>query len=251
MGAIADMVEQWDGARFRAGSATFRYVNADFHLHATDRNEIVILKDPWFLGLYEPMFEMAPTNTKIEFGVFEGGSIILFALAYPSFKFVGIDIRPPSECVLRHIHDLGLSERVKLYHATSQADEESIERIKRVEFGDSAIGLVCDDASHDYALSRRSFEIGLPMLAPGGFYCLEDWAWAHWGEPFQTQQWVDQPALTNLVFEMLMLSASTFDVIKRVEVKPALVTVERGGAPLEAFRIDPLIRMRGRSLTLI
>jgi len=46
------------------------------------------------------MFESSPTKNVLEFGVFEGGSIILFALAYPDFKFVGSIFRPPNEAVL-------------------------------------------------------------------------------------------------------------------------------------------------------
>ena len=96
-----------------------------------------------------------------------------------------------------------------------------------------------------------TFELSFGRLASGGFYCLEDWAWAHWGEPFQTQVWTDQPALTNLVFELLMMYASTPGLIDRIEVLPALVLLKRGVAKRGDFKIDELIKMRGKKLTLI
>ncbi len=251
MGAISQIIADHSGPCFKAAGAQFRFVNADYHLHATTADEIIILKDPGFLALYEPMFEAAPNRNVLEFGVFEGGSIILFALAYPNFKFVGLDIRPPNEQVLTHIHDLGLTDRVKIHYNINQTDQAAVERVIALEFKDEALAIVSDDASHDYFYSKSTFQTTFGRLAPGGFYCLEDWAWAHWGEPFQTQQWVEQPALTNLVFEMLMLQASTHDIISTIEIKPALASLRRGAAPLGVFELDRLIRMRNRTLTLI
>jgi hypothetical protein len=69
--------------------------------------------------------------------------------------------------------------------------------------------------------------------------------------PFQTQVWTDQPALTNLVFELLMMYASTPGLIDRIEVLPALVLLKRGVAKRGDFKIDELIKMRGKKLTLI
>jgi hypothetical protein len=152
---------------------------------------------------------------------------------------------------LRHIRDLGLQDRVKIYYNVSQADKEQIDKAVRDEFGDAEIGIISDDASHNYRFSKATFELSFGRLASGGFYCLEDWAWAHWGEPFQTQVWTDQPALTNLVFELLMMYASTPGLIERIEVLPALVLLKRGVAKRGDFKIDELIRMRGKKLTLI
>ncbi len=251
MGAIERLIEDENGAEFRVSGIKFRFINSQYNTYKTTEDEIIILKGPGFLKHYEPIFEKAPTQNMLEFGVFEGGSIILFALAYPEFKFVGIDIRPPSEHVLRHIRDLGLQDRVKIYYNVSQADKEQIDKAVRDEFGNAEIGIISDDASHNYRFSKVTFELSFGRMASGGFYCLEDWAWAHWGEPFQTQVWTDQPALTNLVFELLMMYASTPGLIDRIEVLPALVLLKRGVAKRGDFKIDELIKMRGKKLTLI
>jgi cephalosporin hydroxylase len=252
MGAISRIITNEVGSRFQAAGINFQFINADFQRHKTDMNEIVILKPPAFLRHYDHVFEKTPTKNALEFGIFEGGSIILFALAYPNIKFVGIDIRPPNENVLRHIHNLGLAGRVKLYYETSQADSDKVDRIISSEFGGDDVGVISDDASHDYKLSKETFQLTFGKLAPGGSYCLEDWNWAHSEGVFQTQQWIDQPALTNLVFEIIMMYASTRGLIANIEfLVPALMCIRRGEAKLARFEFDNLIRMRNKTFTLI
>jgi cephalosporin hydroxylase len=252
MGGISNLITNEVDQTFQAGGRSFRYINSDFARYKTTDDEIIILKPAAFLRMYDRFFEKAPVKNVLEFGVFEGGSLIIFALAYPDFKFVGIDIRPPNEAVLRHIHDLGLQDRLKIYYKTSQADADAVDRIVRENFGDEKLGIISDDASHLFSLSRETFQLTFGRLAPNGVYCLEDWNWAHSGEPYQTQLWTDEPALTNLVFEILLMFASTRGYIKRLETDvPALMCIWRDFAPLDRFEFDKLIRMRGKTLTLI
>jgi cephalosporin hydroxylase len=251
MGAISRIITDKTDQEFQAQGLNFRYITSDYHLHKTSKDEIIILKNSKFMQSYEPVFERAPTRNVLEFGVFEGGSIILFALAYPEFRFVGIDIREPNEEVIRHIRSLDLEDRVKIYYNVNQTDKVGIDKIISTEFKDNPPAIIFDDASHSYSYSKSTFELTFGRLAPGGSYCLEDWAWAHWGEPFQTQQWADQPALTNLVFEILIMYASTYDLIDGIEIRPALACIRRGGAKLSEFQIDGLMRLRGKKLTFI
>jgi hypothetical protein len=253
MGAIARLIVNETGQQtFQAAGIGFKFVNADFNLYKTTADEIIVLKPTPFLRHYDYFFENAPTRNVLEFGVFEGGSIILFALAYPNFKFIGVDIRPPSEEVLRHVHDLGLSDRVKIYYRTSQADGDQIDRIVCDDFGGEPLGVISDDASHNWSLSKETWQLTFGKLAPGGAYCLEDWNWAHSLDPSQTHIWDDQPALTNLVFEIVMMYASTRGYIRRMEFPaPALMCAWRDSASLGRFELDKLIRMRGKTLTLI
>ena len=44
------------------------------------------------------------------------------------------------------------------------------------------LDLVIDDGSHLAEPTRTSFDTLFPLLAPGGFYIIEDWAWEHWPE---------------------------------------------------------------------
>ena len=251
MGAINRLITKRNGPVFEAGGLSFRFINSNYSSYTTSAEEIIILKDPSFLVKYDAIFEHAPSRNVVEFGVFEGGSIILFALAYPEFKFVGIDIRQPNKHVLDHITRLGLEDRVKIYYGVSQTDGTRIAEIIEEEFPDGKIGIISDDASHQYNFSKRTFELTFGRLVEGGLYVLEDWAWAHWAEPYQTQIWTDQPALTNLVFEIIAMHASTHNVILRIEVRPGFICIERGGAKLEGLDFQQSIRMRGKQFALI
>jgi cephalosporin hydroxylase len=144
---------------FTVKGTAFEIINKDYNLHKTNENRVVILKGPTFLATYDAVLASAPTKNVLEFGVFEGGSLIYLALAFPEFRFVGIDIRKPSEAVAARLRDLGLQDRVKIYYDVSQADVGAISKIVADEFGNKPIGTIIDDASHNYNLSRKSFEL--------------------------------------------------------------------------------------------
>jgi Cephalosporin hydroxylase len=236
---------------FEAGGIRFKVIKSDYFNHKTTGDEVVILKGPKFLRTYDDLFKAARSNSVLEFGVFEGGSILFFALAYPDFRFVGVDIRNPDSAVLDHIQRIGLSDRVTIYYNTSQSDSEALKKIMTDDFKFEALGLIIDDASHNYNLSKKTFELTFGHLDHNGTYCLEDWAWAHWAEPFQTKQWIDQPALTNLVFEILMLYPSTQGLIEDIKILPAAVHIRRGERRIDRISLDELIRARGKTLALI
>jgi hypothetical protein len=222
-------------------------IKSNFSAHKTTDDEIIVLKPLRLLQSYQAVFDRAQTKNFLEVGLFEGGSTIFFALTHPQFRISALDIRKPDEAVLRHVHNLGLNDRVKIHYETSQSDKGAIEKIIRDDFGGEKLGLVCDDASHDYALSRRTFEIRFARLAAGGCYCLEDWAWAHWNGCTRTS-----PALSNLAFEMMILLPSTHDLVQSVEVTGDVVRVIRGTRPVnEEISLDRLLSLRGKKLSLI
>jgi hypothetical protein len=236
------------GDRFMVGDTTFRYLTSESTARTTTDDEVLILKHAPFLALYDRVFSAPPTRNVLEFGVAEGGSIIYFALAFPALNFVGIDLRPENPAVLRHLDRLGISDRVRLYYGTDQTDEDRINRIIEDNFGDEPLGAVVDDASHMYRLSRRTFEIAFGRIAAGGTYCLEDWGWSH--EPGH-EAWADEPALSNLVFELTALMRSTRNVVAMIETHPVVSFVTRGPARVERLELDRLLQLRGRRLPLI
>ncbi len=174
---MLDIVTKDDPNCFSAGGVSFRFVNSNYESHKTTSDEVIVLKPASLLAAYDKVFDSAPRKNFLELGIFEGGSTIFFALAHPDFRISAVDIRKPDEAVLRHLHDLGLNDRVKVYYETGQSDEDALNRIFRDDFGNEQLGLVSDDASHEYQLSRRTFELTFGRLAQGGCYCLEDWAW--------------------------------------------------------------------------
>jgi hypothetical protein len=207
-----------------------------------------------FMEYYFGLLERRPAMRAVELGVFQGGTAIALALKFKRLKIVSFDISPAAENrnVTDTIAALGLAERVKIHYGVSQTDKDTINRIVDHEFGGQTVELVIDDASHEYALSRRSFEIMLPHLSPKAAYVLEDWAWAHWGGENEVGGWRNQPGLTNLVFEWIMLLGSRNDVIASMEAHPGWVTLFRdsaarfGDVPLET-----LYRKREKDFVLI
>ena len=99
-----------------------------------------------------------------------------------------------------------------VHFSTSQSDREILEHIVRNELADE-LDLVVDDASHTYEQTRSSFEILFPLLRPGGIYSVEDWNWAHHPD-FQAPDapWTKDHALSNLLFEQIMLMGSASSI---------------------------------------
>ena len=113
-----------------------------------------------------------------------------------------------------------------VHFSTSQSDRKILEHIVRNELADE-LDLVVDDASHTYEQTKASFEILFPLLRPGGIYLIEDWSWAH--HPFY--QAPDAPfskrhALSNLLFEQLMLMGST-SLISEIRVWKFLYLIRK------------------------
>lgn len=106
-----------------------------------------------------------------------------------------------------------------------------MERILEENFPERNIDLVIDDASHLYDETRASFNMIFPYMSPGGLYVIEDWAWAHWaGKEWQGEggHYGDRPALTNLIFELVMLCPSRPDLIVDILITFNTVFIRRG-----------------------
>jgi hypothetical protein len=124
-------------------------------------------------------------------------------------------------------------------------------------FGGAPVDLIIDDAAHLYAHTRKTFENNFPTLRSGGLYIIEDWSWAHSpatqerGGPYSGFD--DEPALSNLVFELVMIVGSFPDLIENIEIYPNMAVVRKGHRQLEknAFKLDDFILSRGRILNKI
>lgn len=246
-----DNVEEISPHEFVIGGVKFTYVYGGYTKNTT-ADEIIVYKPLSYFRYYIETLEKRSVwpQTMVELGIAEGGSALAFALLLPSVKFVAIDIRKPNPHVLQHIERLGLSDRLKLYYETSQDDEATINKIMAAEFS-GKVDVILDDASHDYGLSRRSFEILFPYVSDQRFYILEDWAVAHW--PGQSDDKLTTAALSNLVFEFCMLSATRGDLIREIIVSAATVIIRVGSTSSIAseFKLDGAYKNRGNPLSLI
>ena len=236
-----------DGLEFGGDLASFA--------EKTTPERVVILKDSRLLRQYLDFFAPHATSNILELGIWQGGSPLFYGLATDARKVVALDFANPAPPALGEIiQRRRLEERVKLYFGTSQDDREKVTALMDREFGDEPIDLVIDDASHQYGYTRRAFEIVFPRLRPGGYYIIEDWQWAHIDSPVyqKGEHFGGEPALTNFIFELLVAYGGHPGLFHNIIVRDWFVAVQKAWYPPDRdFRLDDLLRMRGKQLTLI
>jgi predicted O-methyltransferase YrrM len=190
--------------------------------------------------------DLRPVNA-IELGIYEGGSVALLATLCRPGRLVALDLDPEPRLALEEVlRRQGLEGSVALHYGVDQADRARLTEIVEQEF-EGPLDLVIDDASHLVAQTRASFNLLFPRLRPGGLYAIEDWAWAHTSAPGLLP---DQPPLSQLVFELVVASATASEAITSVEVNRELTLVRRGPQPLdpEHFDLRDLVDDRARGL---
>jgi hypothetical protein len=178
---------------------------------------------------------------------------MLFADMWEKAKIVSIDMQPQNDEVIKHLEKLGLSDRVKLFYGIRQENRNKIVEILEGEL-ESKVDFVVDDASHRYGFTKATFQIVFPYLINGGYYVIEDWGWAHWKEWQAPNHYSGDVAMSNLVFELIMASASSPRIIAKVIVNSNMCIIEKSlnCPPLDStFKLDDLYFSRGKKLNLI
>ncbi len=208
-----------------------------------------VMKPAAFLDAYGQVLAAAPTRNVFELGIRKGGSTVLFASLFQPDRIVSIDITGPVPALEKFRGEHPDGGRVSAHYRTSQDDEARLNEILAQEF-DGPLDVVLDDASHDYHLTRASFEILFPRLRPGGYYVIEDWQWAH-APGFML--WTDKPALSNLVFQLMMVCAGHPDLVARIQLYPGVAFVQKGGSAASDGRLEleKLCWMQDRTFNLL
>lgn len=197
----------------------------------------------------------------VELGIAEGGSAVLAALEAKPARLVAVDIEPePLEALAGFISQRGLTEVVRPDYGVDQADRDRLRSILDAELGQEPIDLLIDDASHDLALTRASFDALFPLVRPGGMYVIEDWAkdhiWQHGiVQAFQAMSPEERAAafaesgglgasepprpLSDVAIQLVLAQAVASDVVTSVTFTKFHVMVERGPADLDpdTFRL--------------
>jgi hypothetical protein len=139
--------------------------------------------------------ELGPAATVCEVGVCQGGSLGMWQALFPDGRVIGVDNDPGSRWpdgtarVIAGQDDPRLAELVR-QHAPDGCQ------------------LIVDDASHIGRLTAATFALLWPLVAPGGYYVVEDWA-----DPWVAPEWgVADPA------------------DRLVDYVPSLITALRDGA---------------------
>ncbi len=234
----SDLVGQrkWiDREHLHVGNGSF-FLSTDptvFGATASAVDRFMLLKQR---SMIDSLVDQAPdrVDNVFDLGIFKGGSVVLYHELFRPRRLVGIELshyRVPALDEFIELHSL--EEVIHLYYGTLQNDQHRLRTIVRDEFGDEPLDLVVDDCSHRYGHTKKSLNILLPRLRPGGVYVLEDWGWAHWpGDRFQgpRNQYAKEPwPMSRLILELVMVSASRPGLVKRVDVTDGTVYVTRGG----------------------
>jgi predicted O-methyltransferase YrrM len=206
------------------------------------------------LEIYDSLFRDRNKNTLVEIGFFDGASTLYFAQRFDFKKIYAFDIRGEVKSMVEAIDRLQLQDRCSVHFGFSQDDEAGLLNIKDIHDGN--IDVVIDDASHNYALTKKTFEVLFPRLARDGLYIIEDWAWAHadatqmGGSMFE--HYKKETALTRLSVEIQILMASHRAYIEEVRVFTDMIVIKKAAKcpPLEGFSIESAIKNRGRSIDI-
>lgn len=187
-----------------------------------------------------------------EMGILQGGSVVLYDQLFRPEKIVAIDLNPSRVTALEnYIAAQEGPPSVRPRYGISQDDRAAMESLLSGEFSARDIDLIIDDASHLYEPTRAAFNISFPYLRPGGLYIIEDWAWAHWaGEYWQGKDsyFAGKTALSNLLIELFMLSASRPDLVESLLIDHNVIMVKKGAGamPEGKFEIGKHYLLRGR-----
>lgn len=214
----------------------------------------IFYKDKTLVDQYSQFFTSRPefqARNILELGIYDGGSLAFWAEYFHPVKHIGVDNldRQDTMYFRKYLDSRNLDESVKTYWRVDQGDANRLKDIVRSEYSRS-LDLVIDDASHQYLLTKSSFETLFPLLRPGGLYIIEDWAWSHWPAwQAADHPWANNIELTRLVFDIVEIAGTSRDFISNLTVFQGFTVVERGPAVLDpnnTFRLDDHILRRSK-----
>ena len=207
----------------------------------SDANRFVICKSDQQVEFYRTLTKHRPRDI-LEIGMYEGGSLVLWDKLFAPRCLVGIDRRAEPIAALESYR----AERphIHTYYARSQDKPGTLMAARRHFAG--GIDLAIDDASHFYDETKATFENIFPLVRPGGFYVIENWAWSHRPNmQAPAHPWNERPALTNLLFELTMLAARS-PAIHSIHIDAGLAAIRKGQGALPADGLGVERVLRGR-----
>ncbi len=233
----------------------FKCLLGDYYADKTDRDHLVILKPRAMLERLTQIYRSSNVKKAFELGIFQGGSVVYLAEALGLERMVAIDFCNPIVELDSFITDYGLGDRLQLFYGVSQNDRAQMGKIIDNCFAPGEVDLIIDDCSHLYHQTKNSFEVLFPYLKPGGLYVIEDWGWAHWRGIWQQSdaRWHDRPAMSNLIFQIVIAAATTPEVFAEVTIWDSAVIIRKGEKPVQktSITLDSLYQLRGKTLELI
>lgn len=195
--------------------------------------KFVLVKDPSFSTSLARILHGFDIKKFLEFGIYQGGSIVLFDRLYNLDKIIGIDERTSAPALNDYIQEKDTKSIIFPYYNTDQANRVFVNSKLCHHFPNKDIDLIIDDSSHLYEQTLTSFEISFPYLREGGIYIIEDWGWAHWQGEFQKKDFFHGRPLSALIFELVMVQATYPDIISRIDIDFHHVAIVKGSGYVE------------------
>jgi predicted O-methyltransferase YrrM len=193
-------------------------------------SQFLIAKSNDVVKLYRQLIHDQRPRRIVELGIFRGGSTAFLALLARPERLIAFEYEAERVAALDELIDrFDLSDRVTLMYGIDQAERARIEDVVAREFEGVPLDLVIDDASHQLAQTRASFDTLFPLLRSGGDYVIEDWAWAH-----AIPDLYDGISISPLVVEASVACAkSRGGVVSSVDIRYGAAIIRRGEAPLD------------------
>jgi predicted O-methyltransferase YrrM len=189
----------------------------------------------------------------LEIGVYRGGSAPFLYNFFDAKNLVCVDFESDPPPALERFKQSCPPGRIITRYGIDQADRKRMNDIMEAEFPDG-LYLVIDDASHRYAPTKSSFETVFPFLRPGGIFVIADWSWAsEYSAQLPNHYACDQPALTNLIFQLITMIAAGDGMFDGIGFADGLMWVRKSWKqiPRGTFRLDEHLPLRGKALNLI
>lgn len=135
---------------------------------------------PTYLGLAA---EIGTSAHVVEVGVLDGESLVMWQSLFPGGTIVGVD------------HNASARWPEGAVRVVANQDDAALPGMVS-EYG--PFDLIVDDASHEGALTRRTWDLLWPLVAPGRYYVIEDWQVAFWSGRDQSMLRVAESLLPSL-----------------------------------------------------
>jgi len=244
---VLDRQLDWRGDHFLLAGYTFRL--QEERTEATADDAFVFYKTRGQVEQFARFFSETDFRPRraLELGIWDGGSAAFWTETLNLESYAAIDIQDRGDSsYFTAWRNARAETRVSTHWTVSQTDRTAIDRILR-ERELTPLDIVFDDCSHQYAPTLASFEHLFPLVRDGGYYIVEDWAWALSGE-FQspTHPWAVFPPLHPIVHALTDLHGSRPDVIASIRVFPSFLAVERGPADVRDLSVKAMTSRRSR-----
>jgi predicted O-methyltransferase YrrM len=230
------MLDWVDDESFRIGDVEF-VCRPVFRRFPSTSSRFCLLKARWSVEGYQRLCRDLSPRRIVEVGVYDGGSTAFLAEVTGAEKLLAVDVNPPRSGALHDwIRQRGFERRVVPQFEVDQSDVDTLSRLVEREFDAAPLDLVIDDASHEPAPTRATFDCLFPQLAPGGVYVIEDWLLP----------------LTPVVVDLMIVAAQHPEVVAEVRVWRTWATIVRGPADLDAdtFTLSALVGHSDRARDL-